>query len=248
VWPVRHGAWVDWSRDGLYTNDELLFPLSSQTGEVQQSFVIPLGDYYGDITLRVQVQETNANQIDPCADFPYGGTKDFTLRLKSEAETYCQSGPLQLGSTALGAIRVIGATSTIVSDSACPGALGPQDLTSQIADMVPGGIYTLNYTVVNCTATQNQIITSAWIDFDQNFQFSNWEQIILDNPRFGTFSSNFKVPVSTPTQQVKIGRTRIRIQTQQTSGTDIFACDQFQFGGTKDGSVVISSGLESTEM
>jgi len=240
-WPVLSGVWADFNLDGKFTPDELLAPLSNGTGVLTQSVIIPNGTYFGNITARVQVQETFSFSIDPCADFPYGGTKDFTFIIKKDAVNYCQSGPTALGATALGPVSVIGAKNNIVNGNGCPGAIGPQDFTNQIADVIIGGAYSITYSVLSCTGVENPVVSTAWIDWDQNKIFSTWEQIVVDNTKFGNFTSLFKVPVSTPTQIVKTGNTRLRIQVQEYSTPAIDPCAKFSGGGTKDFSITVSA-------
>jgi len=48
--------------------------------------------------LRVQVQETQATTLNPCATFPYGATKDFTVEVKSSGGSASTGGGMSGGS------------------------------------------------------------------------------------------------------------------------------------------------------
>jgi len=243
TWPVVSGVWADWDNSGgPYNTSELVAPFSFiQTGQVAITFTVPPTAYLGNISIRVQVQETFGYSIDPCSQFPYGGTKDFSLIIKPSNGSYCQSGPQTLGTTALGPVSLVGIKQNINDQSGCPGTIGPQVLTDQIADMIIGNAYNLTYQVLSCTSQQNAVISTAWIDWNQDFQFSSWEQIAFQSTNFGIISSYFKAPVSTPTEEVKVGKTRLRVQVQETVKTPLDPCEKFSVGGTKDFSILVSA-------
>jgi len=186
-----------------------------------------------------QTQETNSINIDPCAIFPYGSTYDFWISL-TNTSAYCFCGPAALQDTALGPVTLQGVSKTITNHDGCPGVVGPQDLTSEFADLVVSSVYILNYTVLNCSSSHFSVISTAWIDWNQNFQFDDWEQITPSDTTFGEKSVTFKVPVSTPTWNVKAGRTRLRVQVQEATSVPIQPCAQFAYGGTKDFSILVS--------
>jgi len=233
------GFWIDLDHNGQYSDKDLIAS-TQEKGIVDLTFTLPTGGYLGNTSLRVQVQETNGISLNPCAMFPYGATQDFWINLTDSSSTYCISGPMALQDTALGPVTLNGISKNINNQDGCPGVLGPQDLTSQSADLLIGGAYTINYTVLNCTANQFPVVSTAWIDFDQNLLFETWEQISTFSTSFGARSVLFKVPVSTPSQAVKIGKTRLRVQVQEKAGPPIIACEQFAYGGTKDFTILIS--------
>jgi len=86
--PTTAGAWIDWNQNAQWEDSEKLGAFSNAKAAVEQSFVVPAaggpeGLAYGETRLRVQVQETQATTLNPCASFPYGATKDFTIVIKS---------------------------------------------------------------------------------------------------------------------------------------------------------------------
>jgi len=85
--PTLAGAWIDFNKNDQFDADELLAPFTTSKATVEQTFVVPAAGspalVYGLTRLRVQVQETQATTLNPCASFPYGATKDFGIQLKA---------------------------------------------------------------------------------------------------------------------------------------------------------------------
>jgi len=83
--PTLAGAWIDYNQNFLFDDSEKLGAYSTIKA-VEYTFVVPNAGadlVYGDTRLRVQVQETQATVLNPCASFPYGATKEFTISLKA---------------------------------------------------------------------------------------------------------------------------------------------------------------------
>jgi len=129
----------------------------------------------------------------------------------------------------------------IRNTNGCPTVIGPQDFTNLQADVTISHAYTITYSVLSCNGTQNPIASTAWIDWNQNSAFEEWEQIIIGNMQYGNISEIFKVPVSTPEWVVKSGKTRLRVQVQETSSLPLDPCYVFRFGGTKDFSIIVNN-------
>jgi len=80
-------AWIDYNQNQVFDHFEQIMPYSKRFGVQTYSFKVPLSTSQeivkpGLTRLRVQVQETSANDIDPCMVFSYGGTKDFGIEIK----------------------------------------------------------------------------------------------------------------------------------------------------------------------
>jgi hypothetical protein len=78
------GAWIDYNRDGAWTSSELLFPFSQGIGSLSFSFTVPTTAYLGRTRMRIQLQEigsTATSTIDPCTNFQWGDTKDYTINI-----------------------------------------------------------------------------------------------------------------------------------------------------------------------
>jgi len=138
----------------------------------------------------------------------------------------------------LGQVQLQGLSTAINELSTCPGGIGPQLFLNQSADLVQGQPWVLTYNVINC-GNSSSFSSSSWIDFDQDDLFETWEKITPDS----TGSSNiwqFKVPPSTPDQEVKAGTTRLRVQVQTGVTGPLNPCNtNFIYGGTKDFTVKI---------
>jgi len=233
-------AWIDFNGNSLLEDWERIVPYSTTFGVNTVSFRTPVSSpnqivVSGSVWMRVQMQETNAVSISPCTFFAYGGTKDFTIRL---AGLYCGSGPTATGGISLGPIQLQGASTKIDDSTACPGGIGPQLFLNQSADLVQGQPWVISYNVINC-GNSGTYASASWIDFDQDGIFENWEQI---TPESNTPANlwQFKVPPSTPDQQVKTGTTRLRVQVQTGVTGPLNPCNtNFIYGGTKDFTVKI---------
>jgi hypothetical protein len=86
--PTLAGAWIDYNKNFVFDDaTERLGAFSTTKNAVTQAFTVPPADgtnvLFGETRLRVQVQETQATTLNPCASFPYGATKDFTVVIKS---------------------------------------------------------------------------------------------------------------------------------------------------------------------
>jgi len=250
AWPTLSGAWIDYNQDGIYDDWELI-GLSQQAGlaDVSLGFTVPVSTdsqlvIPGNTNMRVQVQETNAEYLDPCAHFAWGGSKDFTIRIW-ESKNYCVSGPNMTTNTALGTVTLVGQSQSINDPGTCANAqVGPVDHTKMVADVVPQVAYTITWNVITC-GLQSPTMSAAWIDFNQNELFEGWEQITPRSSQFGTVSFGFKVPPTSPNQVVVGGLTRLRVQVQETSGS-LDPCAMFTYGGTRDYSVniIVSASVD----
>jgi len=87
TYPTLAGAWIDFNGDKTFGTNEALAPFSSLAGPIVMTFTVPMPEnktipvVVGTTRLRIQVQETYQTFIDPCANFGYGGTKDFGINI-----------------------------------------------------------------------------------------------------------------------------------------------------------------------
>lgn len=248
TYSTRSQAYADWNHNYQFDSWEALFPVSSQTGLLQFSFTVPLNTpetpvELGNTRLRVTVQESTTSGVDPCAYFGYGGTKDYTLEVQNHLNGYCPCGPTQLNETTIGEVQLAGNSEAISEGdtNTCPGHVGALDLTSMAADLIIGNTYVIVINFTECDiSVPHPSLGTAWIDYNQDLQFDDWEQIIELYNGTGLAAKSFKVPMSTPSQQVLEGRTRMRVQVQETSNRFIDPCDNFGYGATKDFSIDIT--------
>jgi len=245
-YPTLSGAWIDYDGNSQFDSNELIGDFNTSRGTITVNFTV-INDTsrikYGTTRLRVQVQETSQITIDPCASFPYGGTKDFSIDIISEFPGYCNSGPTSTLDAQLGQVGLKGDSRSIIENTGCSNNTGPFNFTNITADLTIGNSYEINYTIISCD-TQFSTTSTAWIDYNQNQAFDHWEQIFPFSKRFGFQAFSFKVPKSTSSEVVKSGLTRMRVQVQETSASDIDPCSLFSYGGTKDFGVDIKDVVD----
>jgi hypothetical protein len=75
------GAWVDWDQDKTWESTELLFTFTQTYGQNAKTFTVPTTALIGRTKMRLQVQETDALTINPCANFQWGDTKDYWVNV-----------------------------------------------------------------------------------------------------------------------------------------------------------------------
>jgi len=148
------------------------------------------------------------------------------------AQTYCVSGPTTTVDSNLGATALVGETTSIDDKSNCPGSQGPIDLTSQSADLVAKS-YTL-LTTVTTSGNSFPTLCGAWIDWNQNLVFDSNEVLGPYTVSKNTVNWSF-----TPPADAVAGKTRLRVQVQETQATTLNPCGSFPYGSTKDFSVVV---------
>jgi len=231
------GAWIDWNQDRVFSSNETVGSFSSAKNLVSWNFSVPSSARNGTTRLRVQVQETYGTSLNPCTDFYYGGTKDFTITVNSGAPppSYCSSGPTQLQDTNLGATSLSGDTQKIDDQSDCrEKTIGPNNLTNLTADVSSGKTYTLTTTVDTC-GNNYPTVCGAWIDWNQNLVFDPQEVLGPFSKAKNRVSWNFTVPASAVS-----GPTRMRVQVQETQAASIFPCEFFTYGATKDFNITVT--------
>jgi len=110
--PTLTGAWIDYNNNKAFDDTEKLFAYTTAKNAIEQEFTVLEGGsdviVPGLTRLRVQVQETQATTMNPCATFPYGATKDFTIEIKSPGGGSSSGGGLS-GGTVFIIIVLVGA-------------------------------------------------------------------------------------------------------------------------------------------
>jgi hypothetical protein len=169
------------------------------------------------------------------------------LTYVSSQGSYCVTGvgPSTTLDSNLGAIRLVGESSTISETSDCPGYQGVHEFMTQIADLVPGKQYSLQFSQSTCGGTY-PTLAGAWIDFNGDKTFSNAELLAPFSGAKGAITMSFTVPsLDNATAPAKAGSTRMRVQVQETYQTFIDPCGAFNYGGTKDfGITILAGGLD----
>lgn len=145
---------------------------------------------------------------------------------------YCAAGPTSAQDSNLGEVILKGDSKDIDNVANCPGQTGTQDHTDEIADLVVGNSYTLEYHVTTCGGPYNRA-SAAWIDWDGDGVFDDNEQLgevlhTTDTPD-SLKSVAFVVPAGGA-----VPGTRLRVMVQESSATVLTPCAVFAYGGVKD--------------
>jgi len=227
------GAWIDWNQNSIFEDNEIVGAFSTLRN-VTWNFSVPSAALIGTTRLRVQVQETLSSTLNPCQLFAYGGTKDFTIQVKSTVnDLYCVSGPTTNEDSNLGAVTVIGESRNIREATDCPGKLGPQNFLEVSADLRRGQSYTLSFNVTTCGDVFNTS-SAVWIDYDHDLLFSSAELAVNYTKQQGVINAVVNVPATGYT-----GDTVMRVQVQETEASKIDPCSTFSYGGTKDFTITL---------
>jgi len=227
------GAWIDYNHNYVFEPTENLFfrTFIGSGSNISAEFVVPANvSYYGSTRLRVQLQETSVTQTNPCANFSYGGTKDFSVVTKKQSP-YCTAGPTSPEDTHLGPLILQGEKRDLIQYAEpCPGFLGPTNFSDILADVKPGNSYPLALSVVTCRKQYPNILTSMWVDWNGDYIWDESERTLPVTSKFGAIMHTLVVP-----SNAKAGNTAARVMVQETTASTIEACDEtFKYGATQD--------------
>jgi hypothetical protein len=155
---------------------------------------------------------------------------------------YCTSGPTSDQDTEFGDVRIVGYGSLIYDTSSCPGTIGPQDLTNLHATLLVGQTYEISFAHSTC-GDYYTALAGAWIDWDQDYNWDDSERIFAFTQQYGAVTYAFTVPAS-----ARLGTTRLRLQIQETAEPTINPCAMFDWGDTKDYTVVVVAAASSAAL
>jgi len=230
------GAWIDYNLNGIFETDENLFfvTLAGSVYDFSKDFLVPANvTYFGATRMRVQVQETAAGVLNPCSNFSFGGTKDFTVVIKHTSH-YCTAGPTSPEDTHLGPLLFQGAQRDLIQYSEpCPGYLGPTNFSDILADVARGMTYPIALSVVTCRKQYLQT-TSIWVDWNRDYEWTEDERVLPSTTKFGAIMGTITVP-----SNAQQGNTGMRVMVQEIEG-QIYPCDNFKYGATQDYNLLIT--------
>lgn len=117
--PTLAGAWIDYNSDQQFDDTEKLFAFNTSKNAVEREFTVPTAGgavpvVAGLTRMRVQVQETQATTLNPCATFPYGATKDFGIQINSGGGSSSSGGGLSGGTVFIIIVLVAAVVYTVV--------------------------------------------------------------------------------------------------------------------------------------
>lgn len=104
--------WIDFNDNGLFESTEKVLnhlSVAPADGQLLYGIYIPIGSATGTHRMRVRTVFGNAGtNIDPCANYGYGETEDYTVNILSTAVTpYAVSAPPAPGTCVTGAIMTL---------------------------------------------------------------------------------------------------------------------------------------------
>ena len=151
---------------------------------------------------------------------------------------YCTSpGPSSTADSNIGSIALTGET-TSIAYTGCPGVLGLEDQTAQIADVIGGNSYSVDLVYGTCGGSYGNA-AEVWIDFNGN-------QIFDANESIGTWSGTPTSPTVTYSFTVPAnalnGTHRMRVMQQESGSLPLDPCGTFTWGSVTDFSITISGG------
>lgn len=168
-------------------------------------------------------------------------------------DNYCsgqQSGNQQAEDSNLGPVKL----EQIDEKTDCPGGTGVQWFPTQMATLNAGGKYTLTFSVTTC-GNAYQRKNAAWIDFNGNNVFDNWEKIgeadVGATAGANLVNFPFTVPSLTSTTNTSAANTmwvtgtqftRMRVVVVENGFDPMDPCLQFPYGGMKDFPITLGTG------
>lgn len=154
---------------------------------------------------------------------------------------YCTSGgPTSTADSNIESFDLVGETTTITDNPACPGVIGVEDQTLQVADLIAGNSYSINVGWGTCSGFYYNGVGEIWIDYDQSGTFDASESLgtgIADGIAVVNDVINFTVPLTAIN-----GTTRIRVMQWEGGVAPLDPCGTFTWGSVTDYSISITGG------
>lgn len=256
-------AYIDFNQDGVFDQDTEFFyvgmlatanPANANT--VTTTITIPETALNGETIMRI-IKNSNVAAysddeapntiVDACAeDLRSGQVEEYTINILEATESeYCIPNffyPSSSAGVILNQISLTGETITWNIDAITYDENGYADYTDEpSADLLPGSAYDLNFH----TDWQDPhfINVRAWVDYNQNGQFDDEEEIGYINSGMassGEGAFNFTVPENTP---VGIYRLRVIMQFPNTTPNNLTPCGTIDsYGVGIDYDVQVTNG------
>jgi len=151
---------------------------------------------------------------------------------------YCTvAGPSSANDSNIGSVSLIGET-TSISYTGCPGVIGVEDQTAQVADVIGGNTYSVDLVYGTCGGSYGNA-AEVWIDFNGNQTFDANESIgtWVGTPTSSSVTNTFTVP-----SNALDGTHRIRVMQHEGGALPLDPCGTFIWGSVTDFSITISGG------
>ncbi len=240
-------VWADWDQSGTFDASEWTqVTTASVPGTVDLvSLAVPANATLGQTRLRVRTRASGSinGSTDACTQFFSGETEDYIISIQggtsntSDPTPYCAaSQPVGCVGPNITSVTLVG--TTLVNASTCATNVVGDTYTrypatgTTTATVQRGQTYSLNLT------TDNDAITSVWVDWNQNlfFDANEWTQVY-------TAGLGGTVGLTVPASAV-LGQTRMRVRSRvngsPNGSTD--ACTQFGSGEGEDYTITVQAG------
>ena len=152
---------------------------------------------------------------------------------------YCTSaGPTSTFDSNIGSVALIRAKQPAYAYTGCPGVVGAEDQTTQVADVIGGSSYSVDLVYGTCGGPYGNA-AEVWIDFNGNQNFDANESIGTwsGTPVSPAVAYSFTVPANALN-----GTHRIRVMQQEGGAIPLDPCGTFTWGSVTDFSITVSGG------
>lgn len=240
-----YAVWIDYNQDNdFYDAGEKLgeFQTSVAFTNLNFNFSVPPTASLGATTMRVRCVY-NAAGMDPCVDYTYGETEDYTVNILSGSgpAPYCETNLQGVNCDVTDAIDDV----YLLNSTLFNLGTGCNSLTAQGYTIWPASGSTTTTVlrnqsyVLGVTSTSSSII-SVWFDWNDDgvFATSEWYQVTTASVPNTADQISIFVPNSAVLGQIRM-RVRSRAAGNLNGSTD--PCTQFFSGETEDYTITVSN-------
>jgi len=155
--------------------------------------------------------------------------------IPNASAVYCTGGPSSTYDSNVTNVTLNGIVQNI-AHTGCPGVTGLQDLTYKVADVTPGGTYSVSVTWGTCGGTYSGA-GSVWIDWNANEVYEATELV-------GSWSGspNNSVPYTytfTVPATANLGTTRMRVMQRESGSLPLDPCGSYTWGSNMDFGILV---------
>ncbi|HRH68032.1 MAG TPA: GEVED domain-containing protein [Flavobacteriales bacterium] len=224
-------AWIDFNGNGEFDTAEFLGDQQSggQFEEVTISFTVPTGAQIGYTGLRVRCIDIFTPTPDPCGVYDLGETEDYAVLIDDGAP--CT--PLHTEGTSEGDFIAgvqIGSLQDGTGTTGSPAYTPPR----RSVHLAPGVAYDIEFS----SGAYEADLYKAWADWDQDGVWNETDELIGEfhsTTAFEPHTWTFTVPTDA------WGWVRLRMKCADAN--TMSACDDYEFGETRDYMLVIDHPL-----
>tara|TARA_B100000809_G_scaffold252894_1_gene288186 strand:- start:603 stop:6143 length:5541 start_codon:yes stop_codon:yes gene_type:complete len=195
-------VWVDFNQNLDFSDpgEEFTFPAGAGTGSPYTlSIPIPIGAVIGSTTMRVRLHDPAFNPEPlPCGDSGSGEVEDYTVNIVNPS--YCDG-----ASTATNWEHITNVTFNTINNTSL--SSGYFDYTSISTIITKGNSYNFDVTYTDAYTTN---VVKVWIDFNQNFVFTDPGEEFTFPAGAGT-GSPYTLAIPIPVTALT-GPTRMRVR------------------------------------